>query len=113
MPSSFKSKSKYGSFSQTLQTRGEHNFTGKFTNVLFFWLFQGLINVEKELEKLRKNEESITQSLAKLKKSMDVPNYESKVPTDVQQANADKLKQLQGELLKLEEAKTNLHNVSV
>ncbi len=72
---------------------------------------QGSIDVEKELQKLQKNEETISQNIAKLEKAMTVPNYESKVPIEVRTANSEKLLQLKGELSKLIEARLALSHV--
>ena len=39
---------------------------------------------------------------------MDAPDYENKVPLEVRQANKEKLKQTEGELIRLKSAMTAL-----
>lgn len=65
---------------------------------------QGLIDTTKEVEKLKKKSDLLTQTVEKLQKSMSVPDYEVKVPEDVKDANKEKLKQSQDELDRLAEA---------
>lgn len=65
---------------------------------------QGLIDTAKEVEKLKKKSDLLTQTVEKLKKAMTVPDYESKVPEDVKNSNKEKLNQSQDELDRLAEA---------
>lgn len=44
---------------------------------------------------------------------MNVPSYESKVPEEVRTATTEKLNQLKGELLKLQEARIALSHVLI
>lgn len=60
---------------------------------------------------MKKTEETVIQNIAKLQKAIDAPNYETKVPKEVQASNKEKLSMLQGELHKLEEAQKSLLNV--
>jgi len=63
-----------------------------------------LIDTSKEVEKLKKKSDLLTQTVEKLNKAMSVADYETKVPEDVRIANKDKLKQSQDELERLAEA---------
>lgn len=65
---------------------------------------KGLIDVSKEVEKLKKKQESLEQTISKLKQSMSVPDYSTKVPEGVQAANTEKLGQSEGELIRLADA---------
>lgn len=80
---------------------------------LYIFNSQGSIDVDKELQKLQKNEENIQQNIGKLEKAMNVPSYESKVPEEVRIANTEKLNQLKGELSKLQEARIALSHVLI
>jgi valyl-tRNA synthetase len=63
-----------------------------------------LIDTSKEVEKLKKKSDLLTQTVEKLNKAMNVADYEIKVPEDVRSANKEKLKQSQDELDRLAEA---------
>jgi len=63
-----------------------------------------LIDTSKEIEKLKKKSDLLTQTVEKLNKAMSVADYETKVPDDVRNANKDKLEQSQDELDRLTEA---------
>lgn len=63
-----------------------------------------MIDTSKEIEKLKKKSDSLTQTVDKLHKAMSVADYKTKVPEDVQNANKEKLKQSQDELDRLVEA---------
>ncbi|XP_047503607.1 valine--tRNA ligase isoform X1 [Pieris napi] len=65
---------------------------------------KGLVDAEKEIVKLEKKKEALEQSLKKLKQSMAVDDYETKVPLDVQKTNSEKLTTTEGEMLRLETA---------
>lgn len=67
-------------------------------------LLKGLIDTSKEIEKLKKKSDLLTQTVEKLNKAISVADYETKVPEDVRNANKDKLKQSQDELDRLTEA---------
>jgi len=62
------------------------------------------MDTSKEVEKLKKKSDLLTQTVEKLNKAMSVADYETKVPEDVRSANKDKLKQSQDELIRLAEA---------
>ncbi|XP_067001147.2 valine--tRNA ligase isoform X1 [Anabrus simplex] len=71
-------------------------------------LLKGLIEPAKELEKLQKKKEFLTQQLNKLQQLMSSTDYETKVPEEVRQTNAEKLTQTTGELDRLCSAMTAL-----
>lgn len=72
---------------------------------------RGLIDTGKETERLRSKEEKIATSLAKLKESMSIEDYEQKVPADVQLSHEERLKQLNGELEKVTVALQGLSTI--
>ncbi len=78
---------------------------------LNIWHFSGLIDPVKETEKLEKKRSALSSSLEKLKKSMEMEGYETKVPADVRAANAEKLEQTKTELIRLGDAITALKNM--
>lgn len=69
---------------------------------------QGLIDPQKELEKLGKKEELLTGTIQKLKQAMVASDYETKVPAEVQKLNQEKLVNNEGELERLAEAMQTL-----
>lgn len=69
-----------------------------------FISFQGLIDPQKEIAKLEKKKESLTQTINKLQQAMAADDYSTKVPLDVQKLNSEKLSQSQGEIERLQAA---------
>ncbi|XP_012272287.1 valine--tRNA ligase [Orussus abietinus] len=67
-------------------------------------LLKGLIDPEKELEKLGKKEIQLKSTINKLKQDMSIADYDIKVPVDVQTSNTEKLLSATGELQRLIEA---------
>ena len=65
---------------------------------------KGIIDPIKELEKLQKKQDTMKSQLEKLKKSMEIPDYATKVPADVQTSNKEKLSQTDTEIKRLTEA---------
>lgn len=63
-----------------------------------------MIDTTKEVEKLKKKSDLLSQTVVKLQKTMGVADYESKVPEDVKNANKEKLQQSQNEIDRLVEA---------
>jgi len=63
-----------------------------------------LIDITKEVEKLKKKSDLLIQTIDKLQKAMNVVDYEIKVPEDVKIGNMEKLQQSQNELDRLTEA---------
>lgn len=63
-----------------------------------------MIDTTKEVEKLKKKSDLLSQTVDKLQKAMSVADYQTKVPEDVKIANTEKLKQSQDELDRLAEA---------
>lgn len=63
-----------------------------------------MIDTVKEIEKLNKKGDLLTQTVEKLNKTMSIADYETKVPEDVRNTNKEKLKQSQDELDRLAEA---------
>lgn len=61
-------------------------------------LLKGLIEVDKELGKLEKRKIQLDQTVTKLKQTTQASDYATKVPTDVQQANTDKLQASESEI---------------
>ncbi|KAJ8937758.1 hypothetical protein NQ318_006621 [Aromia moschata] len=71
-------------------------------------LLKGLIDPTKEITKIQKKVEFLQGTKEKLTKAINAPDYETKVPVEVQQANVDKLNQTCTELVRLEEALRSL-----
>merc|ERR1712223_960829 len=67
-------------------------------------MLKGIIDPGKEIEKLNKKQDSMKSQLQKLQKSMEIKDYTSKVPVDVQAANSEKLAQMETEINRLTEA---------
>lgn len=63
-----------------------------------------MIDITKEVEKLKKKSDLLIQTIDKLQKAMNVVDYEIKVPEDVKIGNMEKLQQSQNELDRLTEA---------
>ena len=71
-------------------------------------MLKGIIDPEKEVEKLGKKQASLKNQLEKLKKSMQIKDYEKKVPEDIRTANSEKVSQTETEIVRLTEAMTFL-----
>ncbi|XP_048478655.1 valine--tRNA ligase isoform X1 [Plutella xylostella] len=67
-------------------------------------VLKGLIDPQKEITKLEKKKDLLTQTITKLNQAMAADDYTTKVPADVQKNNSEKLTQSQGEIEKLEAA---------
>ncbi|XP_011864284.1 PREDICTED: valine--tRNA ligase [Vollenhovia emeryi] len=67
-------------------------------------LLKGLIDPRKELEKLQKKEKQLIEMIQKLKQDLATPDYEVKVPLDVQKCNEEKLTSNEGELQRIIDA---------
>jgi valyl-tRNA synthetase len=63
-----------------------------------FLLVKGCINVEEECKKLKDKIDSSKSGLDQLKKQIEMPDYETKIKTDIRDANATKLKSLEVEI---------------
>lgn len=71
-------------------------------------LLKGLIDPVKETEKLQKKQDSLSQQVTKLEQAMSAADYETKVPSEVRQANSEKLSQSKGEIERLTAAMQQL-----
>ncbi|KAL0338421.1 UNVERIFIED_CONTAM: Valine--tRNA ligase, mitochondrial 1 [Sesamum angustifolium] len=69
---------------------------------------KGSINVEAELEKLKKKMEEIEKQCDGLKKKTSAPGYQEKVPVHIREADETKLASLLQELLSFKEASEHL-----
>ncbi|KAG6454903.1 valine--tRNA ligase [Manduca sexta] len=67
-------------------------------------VLKGLIDPQKEIAKLEKKKENLSQTITKLQQAMAAEDYAVKVPEDVQKNNTEKLAQNQGEVERLEAA---------
>ncbi|XP_058834908.1 valine--tRNA ligase [Topomyia yanbarensis] len=61
-------------------------------------LLKGLIEVDKEIDKLGKKRDNLTSTVGKLEQAMAASDYCTKVPEDVRTANQDKLEQSKVEI---------------
>ncbi|XP_031849268.2 valyl-tRNA synthetase [Nomia melanderi] len=67
-------------------------------------VLKGLIDPKKELEKLCRKEEQLTDVIQKMKQAMKVPDYNVRVPLDIQNSNKEKVLNSEGELQQITEA---------
>ncbi|XP_041081866.1 valine--tRNA ligase-like [Polyodon spathula] len=70
-------------------------------------LLKGLIDAEKEISKLNVKRGELQKQLEKLAERMGKADYRDKVPQKVQEGDAEKMKQSETELQKVEEAVEN------
>ncbi|XP_055600780.1 valine--tRNA ligase isoform X2 [Uranotaenia lowii] len=61
-------------------------------------MLKGLIEADKEIEKLAKKKDTLTSTITKLEQAMGVADYGSKVPEEVQKNNQEKLDQSKVEI---------------
>lgn len=61
-------------------------------------MLKGLIEVDKELQKLEKKRSQLDQTVIRLNQAMQANDYAAKVPVDVQKANIDKLQASESEV---------------
>ncbi|BES98723.1 Valyl-tRNA synthetase [Nesidiocoris tenuis] len=69
-----------------------------------FLVLKGMIDPQKEIQKVEKKIQFVTEMINKLEIAMASKDYELKVPEDVRQTNVEKLEQNRGEHVKLNEA---------
>jgi len=55
-------------------------------------MLKGIIDIDKESQKLSKNKESLLKQIDSLKKLMNADGYEAKVPEAVREKNSEKVK---------------------
>ncbi|TFJ96454.1 maltodextrin phosphorylase [Platysternon megacephalum] len=67
-------------------------------------LLKGLIDAEKEISKLAGKQGELQKQIERLRERMETPDYGTKVPPKVQEADAAKLQQSRTELQKVTEA---------
>ncbi|CAG8456642.1 4784_t:CDS:10 [Acaulospora morrowiae] len=65
-------------------------------NVLL--LVKGFVDIDSEVVKLQNKLDKTTRALTSLQKKIQIPDYESKVPTDVRETNETKFKSYQAEI---------------
>jgi valyl-tRNA synthetase len=51
----------------------------------------GLIDIKLEIERINKRQNELTKLMDAMKKKINIPNYETKVPETVRAENAEKL----------------------
>ncbi|XP_063235743.1 valine--tRNA ligase isoform X1 [Bacillus rossius redtenbacheri] len=76
-------------------------------------LLKGLVDPEKELAKAGKKQEQLRQQVSKLRAAAAAPDYATKVPAEVRDANAEKLASSEGELVRLEAAVLALRDMQL
>ncbi|XP_055313918.1 valine--tRNA ligase [Sitodiplosis mosellana] len=67
-------------------------------------LLKGLIEADKELQKLEKKQTQLTQAISKLNQAMNANDYTIKVPEEVQQKNKDTLAENEAEITRINAA---------
>lgn len=71
-------------------------------------LLKGLIQVDKELQKLDKKKAQLLQAIEKLNQAMNASDYITKVPAEIQQTNKDKLTESEAEINRIAAAMDSL-----
>jgi len=74
-------------------------------------VLKGLVDPAKEIEKLNKKKAALLQTVEKLLKASQVPDYATKVPEDVRNANKEKVEQSEIEIARVGDAITALANI--
>ncbi|XP_014607810.1 PREDICTED: valine--tRNA ligase [Polistes canadensis] len=74
-------------------------------------MLQGIIDPKKELEKFKKKEIQLMETVQKIKQAISVNDYYTKVPLDVQKSNEEKLTNSEGELQKIADAVKAVQNI--
>ncbi|XP_070532577.1 valine--tRNA ligase-like [Ptychodera flava] len=64
-------------------------------------LLKGMIDMAKEVTKLEQKVEKLVAQQTKLQNAAKIEDYETKVPENIRQANAEKLSQTENEIVKL------------
>ncbi|XP_061383734.1 valine--tRNA ligase isoform X2 [Danaus plexippus] len=67
-------------------------------------VLKGLVDPQKEITKLEKKKENLSQTINKLQQAMAADDYTAKVPADVRKLNSEKLATSQGEIERLQSA---------
>ncbi|XP_053610206.1 valine--tRNA ligase isoform X2 [Plodia interpunctella] len=67
-------------------------------------VLKGLIDPQKEITKLEKKKDSLSQTISKLQQAIAADDYTTKVPVEVQKSNIEKLAQSVGEIERLQAA---------
>lgn len=67
-------------------------------------LLKGLIQVDKELQKLEKSKTQLEQAVKKLQQTIQASDYTTKVPIEVQANNAKKLQESEAEIARISAA---------
>ncbi|PIO38859.1 hypothetical protein AB205_0043880 [Aquarana catesbeiana] len=78
-----------------------------------YLILKGLIDVEKEVAKLQVKKTELSRQLEKLQERVSGADYRNKVPTAVQQQDADKMKQLETENQKVVEALSSFQTMMI
>ncbi|XP_041068393.1 valine--tRNA ligase [Carcharodon carcharias] len=65
-------------------------------------MLKGLIDAEKEVTKLRSKQGDVQKQITKLREKISKSDYRTKVPQKIQEMDAEKLKQIETELQKVE-----------
>lgn len=76
-----------------------------------YLMLKGIIDIEKEEQKMNKKKEKLIQSIASLKKEQSQPNYEQRVPEAVRVKNTEKLQQLENEVSLIDEGVKQLQEM--
>ncbi|GCC17963.1 hypothetical protein chiPu_0021603 [Chiloscyllium punctatum] len=74
-------------------------------------MLKGLIDAEKEVTKLRAKQADVQKQIAKLREKISKADYSTKVPQKIQELDAEKLKQMETELQKVEEGIRNFEKM--
>lgn len=71
-------------------------------------MLKGLIEIDKELQKLQKKKDNLISTVSKLQQLISSIDYSTKVPIDVQENNSEKLNESQCEIDRIQLAMDTL-----
>ena len=69
-------------------------------------LLKGLVDVPREVERIEERIKKLKTQIDKLISSMNIPDYEKKVPVEVRDANSNKKEEFEVEIANLQRALT-------
>jgi valyl-tRNA synthetase len=92
---SFLAKAKKMDVLEAIKEKPEQSATGVIADIQFFIPLKGLIDIDKEVERLKKEEEKVTQGLDRLKKLLSNKDFVAKAPLDAVEKQKVQLKELE------------------
>ncbi len=90
----FLSKAKNMDFIGTVAEKPEQSATGVVSDIQFFVPLKGLIDIDKEIQRLKKEEQKVAQVLANIKKLLSNKNFTDKAPPEAVEKERAREKEL-------------------